>query len=602
MNGIKKLLSKTKWTGKEVGQALIAGLFNDLAATKSKEAAAARKELFSQADLSRMERSLSSPEDNATYSVYQSLFHGILNQHLRRVHLQTLLEWASDRFARETVNLRNAGAYRELVRNMPMIVTAEKHAELEAQASAQRNAEKVSYADIFIHALRWWGDKDGRAPRGMMKKVQAAEGIIIKNGELVADYVETYKPARFVYPDGRDSEDVPAEERRALEDEAYLKAHKLEINGKPCTLEQRRLMDKADIMRRVTLYHAEGGRELMAADFLKATGRELDDETEARLMKIDLVTLVDPFPLDVREMEDVVTMLSMTGGEAPLYRPQPYTPEGFELPLWKAVEVDGFFTDDDTASRRRFMLLREVCPELTASVDAHLKKAMPELSDLKPEDYNKPLFTRGDYARAGVQGRAVDEAIAAKWAVEKLARETIGYNACELLPVQAGYGDSGFKDGVWSMWDDVMGELDDFFSPYNAKSKEAAVHLHAKFAIEYSNISSLAFSLYAHNALLDILADVYSLHGVEGAKVDMGRYEANAAAMAKFVELKLAGAEALDGGGRAFTAPPLTDCKPSEQAIEATRALIAGQKFTHEAARNLSYLQPFVDMLEGIQR
>jgi hypothetical protein len=55
---IKSLLSKKGWTGEEVGKAVIASLIND-----AEQGSKPHNPLFSQADLERMEDSLTQPAE-----------------------------------------------------------------------------------------------------------------------------------------------------------------------------------------------------------------------------------------------------------------------------------------------------------------------------------------------------------------------------------------------------------------------------------------------------------------------------------------------------------------------------------------------------------
>lgn len=70
---VEKLLKKDSWTGKEVGQILMASLVNDM---KHQRGTQTNEELF-EIDLQAMERSLTSKQDMITYNVYADLFRSV---------------------------------------------------------------------------------------------------------------------------------------------------------------------------------------------------------------------------------------------------------------------------------------------------------------------------------------------------------------------------------------------------------------------------------------------------------------------------------------------------------------------------------------------
>ena len=70
---VEKLLKKDSWTGKEVGQILMASLVNDM---KHQRGMQTNEELF-EIDLQTMERSLTTKQDMITYNVYADLFRSV---------------------------------------------------------------------------------------------------------------------------------------------------------------------------------------------------------------------------------------------------------------------------------------------------------------------------------------------------------------------------------------------------------------------------------------------------------------------------------------------------------------------------------------------
>lgn len=70
---IKKILKKRRWTGKEVGQVLIASFMNDI---KNPGTA-----LFPQETFDRMVTSLHTEKDFQEYDVYKSLYYAVIDSH-----------------------------------------------------------------------------------------------------------------------------------------------------------------------------------------------------------------------------------------------------------------------------------------------------------------------------------------------------------------------------------------------------------------------------------------------------------------------------------------------------------------------------------------
>ena len=72
---LDKLLKKKGWTGKEVGQLLIASMLNDI----KQQGQGEKTPLFSQADFEKMESSLNSDFDYLSYGVYRELYSSIID-------------------------------------------------------------------------------------------------------------------------------------------------------------------------------------------------------------------------------------------------------------------------------------------------------------------------------------------------------------------------------------------------------------------------------------------------------------------------------------------------------------------------------------------
>ena len=72
---LDKLLKKKGWTGKEVGQLLIASMLNDIKQLGQGE----KTPLFSQAHFEKMESSLNSDFDYLSYGVYRELYSSIID-------------------------------------------------------------------------------------------------------------------------------------------------------------------------------------------------------------------------------------------------------------------------------------------------------------------------------------------------------------------------------------------------------------------------------------------------------------------------------------------------------------------------------------------
>ena len=74
-NQLKNLLKKKGWTGKEVGQLLIASMLNDI----KQQGQGEKTPLFSQSDFEKMESSLTSDRDYISYGVYRDLYSSIID-------------------------------------------------------------------------------------------------------------------------------------------------------------------------------------------------------------------------------------------------------------------------------------------------------------------------------------------------------------------------------------------------------------------------------------------------------------------------------------------------------------------------------------------
>ena len=601
-NQLKNLLKKKGWTGKEVGQLLIASMLNDI----KQQGQGEKTPLFSQSDFEKMESSLTSDRDYISYGVYRDLYSSIIDGFNRGQGLYQQFYNGFSRLFTELREVENADNAQKSIDDTPLIMTESQYKRLEAEAVQTLRGYKESYYSLLFYILEKFLDAGDEAPEPIRTAIEATKKIPAEKITFSRSYNEQMGEGYYTLPDGRRSDQLTSEEwQKALMD-CFLSRHKLTINGEPATAEetvqhynQNRLIKSYELFFK----GAKAIRELV----LERTGKELeltDEEIEEALNDtIDYVGKARYTPT----AEQIAEALDFS--EPTEWHTYEKLPEGLT-----AYDLLGLITDSssygDTDEKKHLKAFKTEYKELYTALNAYIEENVPKARGLKPNQLYKDIVSWGELADAGIIGYSSliqpdDREIVQIWTdgedstESKSKRLRTGLRGIAILRNPTSYQTDENGDYI-----EKKSPLQFFQSLYTLEGngdKIAEIQGYTGTLI----YPALGY-LYAFNALMEIIGKVYDLPELaEVARYDTSLFESKMSGfngMLYFFYHDVYGNEEEKQRKRAiikevFRPLEAETLKPSQEAIEEVTAELTKLGLSSDARKKLKYLDAFIDRL-----
>lgn len=601
-NQLKNLLKKKGWTGKEVGQLLIASMLNDI----KQQGQGEKTPLFSQSDFEKMESSLTSDRDYISYGVYRDLYSSIIDSFNRGQGLYQQFYNGFSRLFTELREVENADNAQKSIDDTPLIMTESQYKRLEAEAVQTLRGYKESYYSLLFYILEKFLDAGDEAPEPIRTAIEATKKIPAEKITFSRSYNEQMGEGYYTLPDGRRSDQLTSEEwQKALMD-CFLSRHKLTINGEPATAEetvqhynQNRLIKSYELFFK----GAKAIRELV----LERTGKELeltDEEIEEALNDtIDYVGKARYTPT----AEQIAEALDFS--EPTEWHTYEKLPEGLT-----AYDLLGLITDSssygDTDEKKHLKAFKTEYKELYTALNAYIEENVPKARGLKPNQLYKDIVSWGELADAGIIGYSSliqpdDREIVQIWTdgedstESKSKRLRTGLRGIAILRNPTSYQTDENGDYI-----EKKSPLQFFQSLYTLEGNGDEI---AEIQGYTGNLIYPALGyLYAFNALMEIIGKVYDLPELaEVARYDTSLFESKMSGfngMLYFFYHDVYGNEEEKQRKRAiikevFRPLEAETLKPSQEAIEEVTAELTKLGLSSDARKKLKYLDAFIDRL-----
>jgi hypothetical protein len=599
---LDKLLKKKGWTGKEVGQLLIASLLNDIKQLGQGE----KTPLFSQADFEKMESSLNSDFDYLSYGVYRELYSSIIDSFNRG---QGLCQQFYNGFSRLYLMLREvqiADKVQKAYDDTPLIMTESQYKRLEAEAVQTLKGRKESYYSLLFYILEKSLDAGDEAPEPIRTAIEATKEIPAEKITFSRSYNEQMGLGYYSLPDGRRSDQMTSEEwQKALEEE-FLRTHKLTINGEPASTEE--TIREYNIDRLVKGYELFfKGAKAIREFVLERTGKELDgtdEEIEEALDGIiDYVGKARYNP-NAEKIEEALGF--STPAEWHTYEELPEGLTAYDL-LHLIAESSSY---EETDEKKHLKAFKTEYKELYTALNAYIEENVPKARGLKPNQLYKDIVSWGELADAGIIGYSSliqpdDREIVQIWTEgedtteNKSKRLRAGRRGIAILRNPASYQTDENGDYI-----EKKSPLPFFLSLYTLEGDGDKI---AEINSHIDNLIYPALSyLYAFNSLMGIIGKVYDLPELEEvARFDTRIFESNMSGYNGMLYLfyhNVYGNEEEKQRKRAiikeiFRPLEADTLKPSQEAIEEVTAELTKLGFSSDARKKLKYLDAFIERL-----
>lgn len=605
---LDKLLKKKGWTGKEVGQLLIASLLNDI----KQLGQGGKTPLFSQADFEKMESSLNSDFDHLSYGVYRELYSSIIDSYNRG---QGLCQQFYNGFSRLYLMLREvqiADKIQKAYDDTPLIMTESQYKRLEAEAVQTLRGYKESYYSILFYILEKFLDAGDEAPEPIRTAIEATKEIPAEKITFSRSYNEQMGEGYYSLPDGRRSDQMTSEEwQKALEEE-FLRTHKLTINGEPASTEE--TIREYNIDRRTKGYELFfKGAKAIREFVLERTGKELDgtdEEIEEALNDIILNVTIDYVGKARYKNPNAKKIAEALGFSSPAeWHTYEELPEGltaYDL-LHLIAESSSY---GETDKKKHLKAFKTEYKELYTALNAYIEENVPKARGLKPNQLYKDIVSWGELADAGVIGYSSliqpdDREIVQIWTEGEDTTEN------ESKRLRAWLGGIAILRNPASYQTDENGDYIEEKSPLPfSLSLYTLEGVRDKIAEINSYIDNLIYPalsyLYAFNSLMGIIGKVYDLPELEEVtRFDTRLFESKMSGFNGMLYLfyhDVYGNEEEKQRKRAIikeTFRPLEadTLKPSQEAIEEVTAELTKLGFSSDARKKLKYLDAFIERL-----
>lgn len=604
---LDKLLKKKGWTGKEVGQLLIASMLNDLKQLGQGE----KTPLFSQADFEKMESSLNSDFDYLSYGVYRELYSSIIDSYNKG---QGLCQQFYNGFSRLFTVLREvqtADNVQKAYDDTPLIMTESQYKRLEAEAVQTLKGNKESYYSLLFYILEKSLDAGDEAPEPIRTAIEATKEIPAEKITFSRSYNEQMGEGYYSLPDGRRSDQMTSEEwQKALEEE-ILRTHKLTINGEPASTEETiREYNRDRLIKSYELFFK--GAKAIREFVLERTGKELDgtdEEIEEALNDIILNDTIDyvgkaRYNPNAEKIEEALGFSTPT--EWHTYEELPEGLTAYDL-LYLITESSRY---GETDKKKHLKAFKTEYKELYTALNAYIEENVPKARGLKPNQLYKDIVSWGELADAGIIGYSSliqpdDREIVQIWTEgedtteNKSKRLRAGLRGIAILRNPASYQTDENGDYI-----EKKSPLRFFLSLYTLEGDGDKI---AEINSYIDNLIYPALSyLYAFNSLMGIIGKVYDLPELEEVtRFDTRLFESKMSGYNGMLYLfyhNVYGNEEEKQRKRAiikeiFRPLEADTLKPSQEAIEEVTAELTKLGFSSDARKKLKYLDAFIERL-----
>lgn len=612
---IDNLLSKKGWTGAEVGKALISSIVHDI----KHQGEPNSKPLFSQSDFDKMENSLNTERDFLTYGVYRDIYSGIIDTYNRG---QALYQQFYNGYYRYGMYLSDAKAADNILRSaehIPYVMSEEQYHKFDKIAENKLKSFKESFNSLIFYVLIQFMTNPNDAPETIKNAIEATKKEPLTNKRILANYCETYGMGYYQLPDGTRSDNVDEKEWLKILMTNFCEKHKLRVNGERATFNN-------------TVWHYSFQRKIKACKLLfdgaeaikelyqERTGEELTHEGEVGIMKA-LECLLN----DRGEEEEIVRELEMR--RSPL---QPALNSVCDLLDGElSIGAEWHYYADPPAGITKYDILEDIrelydtendaeefkadYPALYKAIEAYIKETVPQAKDLKPNQYGKDFISWGELADQNVEWfvmlstsvEDIEEIMAQEdedTLENFLKRRRLLVNGITIS-----------KEPRFFQLNENGDFIDKAQDAFLNLAPEKSIDSIAQNDIQREDLTAFQDKLfkpalsyiYAFNALIRILGDVYDLEEIEEIQLKTAEFEAKLYALNNIIYLFYAtvyGTPKEKDRKRelikeVFCPVNYEELKPSEEAIAALTAELNALGFSTKARKKLKKFDDLIDKL-----
>lgn len=615
---IKALLNKKKWTGTEIGRALMAGLIYDV-----KNLGKGAKPLFTQKDLERMEASLAYTHDCTAYDVYRSIYSSVIESFNKAqgLHQQFYNGFYRHLMYVNEVKTAEDALKEEIIR--PLIMTQAQYDRIASHILEERRSWPVSLRSMTFALLDEYlqADDDEGTPETVIEALDALTEEPVKNKRILENYNRDMGRGYLTLSDGRRSDQMSKEEWSEAITAEWIKGYELYINGELASPEETLIARNQEIYIRTCrlVYEGTEGIEkeldrlgltlpegVKAEEILGALGDRVLNQTyegiefdsaayriagyiaEGTTREIDTWNYYPEPPDDLTKYDILTDVLGRYEGH--------YSTQQHEGKTVKGVSETAAFTE-----------FRKDYPALFAALKKEIERLLPNAKGLKANQYGKTIATYGELADKGIAPYTryltvdkfdISEYYASQPENTYLKRRRICLAGVAIIQDTDSADDAG--DYIEAPYPLKLFKSIDTIADSSEDRKEIKTFRESliKPALRY---------LYAYNELIEAVCTAYGIEEWEYLRHDLSTFESQLRSTNELIywisahvygdseELKRKQALIRE----IFIPIDPEELKPSEKAVKRVRERIQKLGYTKEAFMRLQHFETFIAEIMG---
>lgn len=631
---IKSLLNKKKWTGKEVGKALLMNLKHDI----ENKGTPNKKPLFSQENFNRMMDSLDTDYQYTQYKVLENIYDSIVNSFNYNEAMKQQFYNGYYRYFLAIREAQRAEDFFTTTEKFPLILTQAQYDKLASEREAYKRGFTESYYSLFFHTVAAFVDaiennKADSIPEDARTAIITTKRQKVTNKRILVNWAEDVGAGYYSLPDGRRSDKMPSEEWQTALSDLYMKNYKYYINGE--------LQDEDTTYKHFNterLFTAckllFKGKDAIRTAYKKSTGKDIPEsqigELEKTLEKIIDETYM-PNRRGTSKWEQLTNALFRGFNEFRTkwhyYTEPPTDYSKYDVLVEMLDRYSGAYSErllesggeyvNEVPEKEQLKEFKKDYPTLADTVKKYLEEAVAPTKGLKANQLYKDLITWGELADMNYLNYQSLIAVTDEDIVDHIAQtqedNTENFNkrkrgifhGIAILTENKHFNAENSDEYIDPVADKLKPELLQSID-YLEQDPDEADYIAA--SMELLALPALRY-MYAYNSFIEIIAAAYDIDFMTVAKVDLTSQENQIEKCNNLLYMlykSVYGTPEDKKRKRAFIKKyfqpiEIEDLKPTEEAIEAFKAKIEGLGYTRKAAVTLKHYRPLIDeiMREG---
>lgn len=587
---INTLLNKKAWKGEEVGKALIASLIHDIEMSGRKD----WKPLFPQAEFNKMVDSLKTEVQIGKYLVYEKIYSAVINSYNRCQALQQQYYHGYYRLLGELERVFQGNNNIKAVEQYPLIMTEAQYRRTNEAVWKENSARKATFTDILFEYLQYCIDNPAEAPASILEALEACKEETADNERMLAAYkAEGNGDWHYILPDGTDSAEVSQEEWQQAVKRAW-------IAGKenPDAAESiDDILSLTNLTQRVkTLEAMYAGEDALRAYYEEVAGEPFDESEGYSLLEAAEEAINEKRTDEFIQAKRAENLYEAVYEEHPISKYDLLTGD-FMLEYYS-----GRAEEEELSPEEQLEEFKADYPKLYKALQDETKALLGVTGKARLKKY----YTWGELAEKGLLNYIT--------MVEPTDEQIIDYYKRQAEKKKGRISRAEYG-GIAILCDGSTRNVDkktgDYIEPEQIYADLSALDNmtieDAEFIAQCQDalIIPAYKSMLAFNKLIDILAELYNVPDLKGAKIDLLPLREKAKAynvLLYFLYADISGTPEEKHNRRkmlqdSFQIIDLESIRISEERAEDIKERLAELKVTRAAAMEIKKFEQFIDEL-----